>query len=107
MAVNLLQSPHPLTSPRPIGAATPAHSLSSKSVSGAQSVHGVNKSGKFLYIFKAFNGGFGVANVKRDTSLIGKNVRIIMGQMKGYFGIVKDATGSSVKIELHSQPKVI
>lgn len=38
--------------------------------------------------------------------MIGKTVRIRVGPMKGYIGIVKDATESTVKVELHTMPKV-
>lgn len=43
---------------------------------------------------------------RRDTSLIGKTVRITQGPMKSYLGIVKDATDSTVRVELFAQPKV-
>ena len=39
-------------------------------------------------------------------AMIGKTVRIRAGPMKGYIGIVKDATESTVKVELHTMPKV-
>jgi transcription elongation factor len=39
-------------------------------------------------------------------AMIGKTVRIRTGPMKGYIGIVKDATESTVKVELHTMPKV-
>ena len=38
----------------------------------------------------------------RDTSLIGKTVRIVMGPYKGYVGIVKDATEDTARVELHT-----
>ena len=38
--------------------------------------------------------------------IIGKTVRVRSGPMKGYIGIVKDATDSTVKVELHTMPKV-
>ena len=40
-------------------------------------------------------------NIRCDTSLIGQTVRISQGSYKGYVGIVKDATESIRKIELH------
>jgi hypothetical protein len=43
---------------------------------------------------------------RRDTSLIGKTVRILQGPMKGYYGTAKDATDATVRVELHAQPKV-
>lgn len=39
-------------------------------------------------------------------AIIGKTVRVRSGPMKGYIGIVKDATDSTVKVELHTMPKV-
>ncbi|CAD5213485.1 unnamed protein product [Bursaphelenchus okinawaensis] len=44
---------------------------------------------------------------RRDNTIVGKTVRVIKGPMKGYFGIVKDATEHQVRLELHAQPKVI
>ena len=43
----------------------------------------------------------------RDTSTIGKTVRIAQGPYKGYVGIVKDATESTARVELHSSCKTI
>uniref|UniRef100_A0A915EW08 Transcription elongation factor SPT5 n=1 Tax=Ditylenchus dipsaci TaxID=166011 RepID=A0A915EW08_9BILA len=79
---DLLRSPHPLSSPRPNGAFTPAQSNSSRSVVGAQSVHGGSGS-------NGFNGGAGG------------------GGGSGLYGIVKDATDSTVRVELHTMPKII
>lgn len=39
--------------------------------------------------------------------LIGKTVRIIQGDMKGYVGIVKEATVITVRVELHSNCKIL
>ena len=51
--------------------------------------------------------GFGRNNgTRRDTTIIGKTVRILQGPMKGYLGIARDATDSTVRVELHAQPKV-
>ncbi|PAV77609.1 hypothetical protein WR25_20374 [Diploscapter pachys] len=44
---------------------------------------------------------------RRDNTLIGKTVRITMGPLKGYVGIVKDATDSTVRVELHAECKTI
>jgi transcription elongation factor SPT5 len=41
-------------------------------------------------------------NIRHDASLIGQTVRISQGPYKGYVGIVKDATESTCKIELHA-----
>lgn len=53
-----------------------------------------------------FTGGRNNQGPKRDLSIIGKTVRILQGPMKGYLGIAKDATDSTVRVELHAQPKV-
>ncbi|CAF3332498.1 unnamed protein product, partial [Rotaria sp. Silwood2] len=42
-------------------------------------------------------------NIRRDTNLIGQTVRISQGSYKGHVGIVKDATVSTFKIELHTK----
>ncbi|CAL1541166.1 unnamed protein product [Lymnaea stagnalis] len=44
---------------------------------------------------------------KRDREIIGQTVRIIHGPFKGYIGIVKDATETTARIELHSSCKTI
>ena len=44
--------------------------------------------------------------VRRDNNLIGKTVRITLGPMKGYVGVVKDATEQTARVELHSGCKV-
>ncbi|XP_060070304.1 transcription elongation factor SPT5-like [Ylistrum balloti] len=48
-------------------------------------------------------GGFS----RRDRELIGQTVRIVQGPFKGYIGIVKDATDSTARVELHSSCKTI
>ncbi|EFP08569.1 hypothetical protein CRE_15485 [Caenorhabditis remanei] len=53
---------------------------------------------------------FGTANqqkVRRDLTIIGKNVRITKGPMKGHFGIVRDATEDTVRVELHAQCRTV
>ncbi|XP_005096032.1 transcription elongation factor SPT5 [Aplysia californica] len=44
---------------------------------------------------------------RRDREIIGQTVRIVQGPFKGYIGIVKDATDSTARIELHSSCKTI
>ncbi len=46
-------------------------------------------------------------NIRRDTALIGQTVRISQGPYKGYVGIVKDATDSTCKVELHAKCQTI
>ena len=43
----------------------------------------------------------------RDRTLLGVTVRINKGPYKGYIGIVKDATETTARIELHSSCKTI
>ncbi|CAI9740140.1 transcription elongation factor SPT5-like [Octopus vulgaris] len=45
--------------------------------------------------------------MRRDRELIGETVRIIQGPFKGYIGIVKDATESTARVELHASCKTI
>ena len=52
-------------------------------------------------------GGMGRGRVGRDPTIIGKTIRIIMGPYKGYVGIVKDATESTARVELHTSCKTI
>lgn len=53
-------------------------------------------------------GGRGRGNrSSRDMSLIGKTIRIAQGPYKGYVGIVKDATESTARVELHSSCNTI
>jgi hypothetical protein len=51
--------------------------------------------------------GAGRQTVRRNMEIVGKTVRVRSGPMKGYIGIVKDATDSTVKVELHTMPKVV
>ncbi len=39
--------------------------------------------------------------------IIGKTVRVIQGPYKGYVGIIKDATDSTARVELHTSCKTI
>ncbi|XP_028399581.1 transcription elongation factor SPT5-like [Dendronephthya gigantea] len=54
-------------------------------------------------------GGFGRGRGRpgRDLTLIGKTIRISQGPYKGYIGIVKDATETTARVELHSNCKTI
>ena len=44
---------------------------------------------------------------RRNTTLIGKTVRITQGPYKGYVGIVKDATDTTARVELHTKCQTI
>ncbi|KAF7639746.1 Transcription elongation factor SPT5 [Meloidogyne graminicola] len=115
---NLLRSPHPLESPRPFGGGggggrgggfTPGHT----SVSGGQSVRGDQgfnnreNLGRNGGVTGSIFTGAGRQTVRRNMAIIGKTVRVRSGPMKGYIGIVKDATDSTVKVELHTMPKTV
>lgn len=99
-----MTSPNPFASPRHNGSATPAHS-SSQSVSG-YSVGGKTPSHHVAGFANTGMAG-GINKVRRDNAIIGKSVRITQGPLKGYFGIVKDATEQTVRVELHTQCKTI
>uniref|UniRef100_A0A3P9NKA0 Transcription elongation factor SPT5 n=1 Tax=Poecilia reticulata TaxID=8081 RepID=A0A3P9NKA0_POERE len=51
-------------------------------------------------------GGFGRGRGRRDNELIGQTVRISQGPYK-YIGVVKDATESTARVELHSTCQTI
>ncbi|KAG1712147.1 Transcription elongation factor SPT5 [Nymphon striatum] len=44
---------------------------------------------------------------RRDNELIGKTVRITQGPYKGHIGMVKDATETTARVELHSRIQTI
>lgn len=52
-------------------------------------------------------GGFGRGRGRRDSELIGETVKITHGPYKGHIGIVKDATESTARVELHSKCQTI
>lgn len=51
--------------------------------------------------------GMGRGRGRRDSDLIGQTVRISQGPYKGYIGVVKDATESTARVELHSTCQTI
>lgn len=51
--------------------------------------------------------GAGRGGVTRDRELIGQTIKITGGPYKGNVGIVKDATGSTARVELHSACQTI
>lgn len=52
-------------------------------------------------------GGGGRGRVARDRDLIGSTIKITKGPYKGNIGIVKDATQSTARIELHTSCQTI
>ncbi|KAL3080017.1 hypothetical protein niasHT_034575 [Heterodera trifolii] len=99
--------PNPLESPRSIHGGMTPHSGSS--VVGAQSVRGDNgfKAPSVVGSIATSATGVGRQHVRRNMEIMGKTVRVLAGPMKGYIGIVKDATESTVKVELHTMPKTV
>ncbi|CAJ0572588.1 unnamed protein product, partial [Mesorhabditis spiculigera] len=95
-APGLSRMPAPFASPRHAGSMTPGPN--------ASPMRGGSTPGPF-------QGGpatnIGNAKVRRDTSMVGKSVRITKGPLKGYFGIVKDATAETMRVELHASCKTI
>lgn len=51
--------------------------------------------------------GAGRGGASRDRELIGQTIKITGGPYKGNVGIVKDATGSTARVELHSACQTI
>lgn len=51
-------------------------------------------------------GGRGRGRVSRDRDIIGTTIKITKGPYKGNIGIVKDATQSTARIELHTSCQV-
>ncbi|XP_071795435.1 transcription elongation factor SPT5-like [Asterias amurensis] len=51
--------------------------------------------------------GRGRGRMSRDMELIGQTVRISQGPYKGHIGIVKDATESTARVELHAMFRTI
>lgn len=52
-------------------------------------------------------GGAGRGRVARDRDIIGTTIKITRGPFKGNIGIVKDATQSTARIELHTSCQTI
>lgn len=47
------------------------------------------------------------SGTRRNVSIIGKTARISQGPYKGYVGIVKDATDTTARVELHTKCQTI
>ncbi|VDK77099.1 unnamed protein product [Anisakis simplex] len=106
-ALNRLASPNPFASPRHPGGQTPGpgNMSSGRSVRGGAtpSQHGGSNS---VVSIGGAGGGSNSQKVRRDNQIIGKSVRITQGPLKGYYGIVKDATEQTARVELHTTCKV-
>jgi transcription elongation factor SPT5 len=100
----------PYMSPRTMSTPSP-HTSSS----GSSSVHANSPASAGGRTPNSGGGGGGgmkaplssLNNIRRDTALIGQTVRISQGPYKGYVGIVKDATDSTCKVELHAKCQTI
>ena len=97
MSLRVMASPSPHTSSSSSGSSS-IHSNSPASTGGRTPT---STGGGMRTPFASSN------NIRRDTSLIGQTVRISQGPYKGYVGIVKDATESTCKIELHAKCQTI
>ncbi|CAF1071659.1 unnamed protein product [Rotaria magnacalcarata] len=98
----------PYMSPRVASSPSP-HTLSG----GSSSIHGNSPASGGGRTPNSTGGGgpkpqsSSLNTIRRDTALIGQTVRISQGPYKGYVGIVKDATDSTCKIELHAKCQTI
>uniref|UniRef100_A0A915A8U5 Transcription elongation factor SPT5 n=5 Tax=Parascaris univalens TaxID=6257 RepID=A0A915A8U5_PARUN len=109
-ALNRLASPNPFASPRHPGGQTPGpgNMSSGRSMRGGAtpSQHGGSSSAGSLGGGPG-GGGPNAQRIRRDNQIIGKSVRITQGPLKGYYGIVKDATEQTARVELHTTCKTI
>lgn len=111
MSPRVLASPmHPSQSntPQSGNQSSRQGSLSSgaHSSSGGSSTHSsVSKSPRAPMNQQQHNNKGG--GTRRNTTLIGKTVRISQGPYKGYVGIVKDATDTTARVELHTKCQTI
>ncbi len=94
-------SPRVMLSPSPHTSSSGSSSIHSNSPASSGGRTPTSIGGGMKAPFSTLN------NIRRDTSLIGQTVRISQGPYKGYVGIVKDATESTCKIELHAKCQTI
>ena len=94
-------SPRVMASPSPHTSQSGSSSIHSNSPASSGGRTPTSTGGGMKAPFSTIN------NIRRDTSLIGQTVRISQGPYKGYVGIVKDATESTCKIELHAKCQTI
>lgn len=79
---------------------------SMSATSGSSSVHGGSTVGKSPRN-NVLNQQQLKPGTRRNVTLIGKTVRITQGPYKGYVGIVKDATDTTARVELHTKCQTI
>lgn len=80
---------------------------SMSATSGSSSVHGGSTVGKSPRNNNVLNQQQLKPGTRRNVTLIGKTVRITQGPYKGYVGIVKDATDTTARVELHTKCQTI
>lgn len=99
MSPRVMASPmHPTqTNNTPSGSSTVRGSMSS---GGASSTHSSKTP-------RIHNQAPSKPGTRRNIKLIGKTVRISQGSYKGYIGIVKDATETMARVELHTKCQTI
>ena len=51
--------------------------------------------------------GRGRGGLGRDKEFVGQTIKITQGPYKGHIGIVKDATDSTARVELHAKCQTI
>ena len=109
-------SPRILASPaHPSSGGTSGRSSEHASSRHAQSTHGGNSSthpsiaGKSPHTPQAhqMHQQQQKPGTRRNVTLIGKTVRITQGPYKGYVGMVKDATDTTARVELHTKCQTI
>ncbi|CDW52049.1 Transcription elongation factor SPT5 [Trichuris trichiura] len=83
------------TATGPVGLTTPAFGTNNRMKEKRDGIVGSMTPGQG-------EGRGGRSYVHRNKSLIGKSVKIIKGPMKGYHGIVKDASMQTARVELHT-----
>jgi transcription elongation factor SPT5 len=100
-------SPRVMASPMHPSSSNGANGASStrtvQSTSTSSSVHGAKTPRTPLQQQQQVKAGA----TRRNTALIGKTVRITQGPYKGYVGIVKDATDTTARVELHTKCQTI
>ena len=106
MSPRILQSPaHPSQNAQSDGSSS-RHSMNSMST-GSTSTHGGSTVGKSPRTPLVNQQAHMKPGTRRNVSLIGKTVRITQGPYKGYVGIVKDATDTTARVELHTKCQTI
>ncbi|KHJ40729.1 Supt5 repeat protein [Trichuris suis] len=91
----LLAGAKPRDDSAPVGLTTPAFGTNNRMREKRDGIVGSMTPGQG-------EGRGGRSYVHRNKSLIGKSVKIIKGPMKGYHGIVKDASMQTARVELHT-----